>query len=101
MGQKPIEGSNPSLSATRRTNSRRFRSLSRGSYEAGIRTRDIDKGVRQNRRRRFWTSRRSCDGPERSGGRAAQPRAIPPALPYGQSIFVVFVQLTVAATTRG
>ena len=36
MGQKPIEGSNPSLSATRPINSRRFRSLGCDSDEAGI-----------------------------------------------------------------
>src|ERR1700722_2044939 len=34
MGQKPIEGSNPPLSAIGHINSRRFRSLSRGGHEA-------------------------------------------------------------------
>src|SRR5882724_3369760 len=44
MGQKPIEGSNPSLSATRHVNSRRYHSDYCRSHEAGIRTRDMEKG---------------------------------------------------------
>src|SRR5882762_2055294 len=44
MGQKPIEGSNPSLSATRHVNSRRYQSDYCRSPEAGIRTRDMEKG---------------------------------------------------------
>src|ERR1700679_4222262 len=88
MGQKPIEGSNPSLSAIGHVNSRRFRSPSRGSHEAEIRTRDMEKGVRQNRRRRFWTTRT-----RRPKGEGRRPESIPPSAPNGTLILVGLDQL--------
>ena len=76
MGQKPIEGSNPSLSAKRRVNSARPVFVVRDGSEAGIRTRDMEKGVRQNRRRRFWTTRT-----RRPQGEGRRPESIPPSPP--------------------
>src|ERR1700678_1222442 len=96
MGQKPIEGSNPSLSATRHVNSRRLRSLSRGSHEAGIRTRDMNKGVRQNRRRRFWTTRK-----RRPKGEGRRPESIPPSPPHGTSIPAVVTMLLLVTSASG
>jgi hypothetical protein len=74
--QKPIEGSNPSLSAKRRVNSARPVFVVRDGSEAGIRTRDMEKGVRQNRRRRFWTTRT-----RRPQGEGRRPESIPPSPP--------------------
>src|ERR1700679_939524 len=96
MGQKPIEGSNPSLSAIGHINSRRFRSLGRDSQEAWIRTRDMENGVRQNRRGRFWTTRT-----RRPKGEGRRPESIPPSAPDGTSILVRLDQFTVAATRPG
>src|ERR1700719_2206244 len=39
------------------------------------------KGGSTKSQERFWTLQRSCNGPERSGGRGAQRRAIPPSPP--------------------
>jgi hypothetical protein len=47
--------------------------------QRGVRTRDIDNGVRQNRRRRFWTART-----RRPKGEGRRPESIPPFKPDGR-----------------
>ena len=66
MGQKPIEGSNPSLSAIFDVNSAQPVSVAGDGHQAGIRTRDIDKGARGARARmaRVYPSVIRDGGPE-------------------------------------
>jgi hypothetical protein len=69
-GQKPFEGSNPSLSASRCERINRSATARYHATKRGFEPSNMNKGVRQNRRERFWTTR--SVGPE--GARPGWPQ---------------------------